>query len=198
MNRKEQEKLFQLIIFFSQNTQICGKVKLFKLMYLADFECFRQTGSSITGMEYVAWKYGPVPTYLNSEIEEPSEEFDKYFTISREEFDSKYNKYNPRECVVPRMTDIEFDDNEFTKRELRIIQELATQYRDADAQKLIDVTHQKDGAWDKVWKDGRGRDERIPYELFVEDLENEKKERILSLYEENQNFVRARKLDNCG
>ncbi|EQD63619.1 hypothetical protein B1B_06949, partial [mine drainage metagenome] len=40
-----------------------------KLLYLLDFEHFRQTGYSVTGMEYHAWKMGPVPTDLFEEWE---------------------------------------------------------------------------------------------------------------------------------
>ena len=39
-------------------------MKLFKLLYLLDFEHFRQTGRSVTGLEYRALKMGPVPSEL--------------------------------------------------------------------------------------------------------------------------------------
>lgn len=60
----EREKLINAIVFFAANTEHCGKIKLLKLLYLLDFEHFRQTGYSVTGMEYHAWKMGPVPTDL--------------------------------------------------------------------------------------------------------------------------------------
>lgn len=45
-----REKLINAIVFFAANTRHCGKVKLFKLLYLLDFAHFRETGRSVTGL----------------------------------------------------------------------------------------------------------------------------------------------------
>lgn len=55
----EREKLINAIIFFANHTKHLGKIKLFKLLYLLDFEHFRQTGQNVTGLDYRAWKFGP-------------------------------------------------------------------------------------------------------------------------------------------
>ena len=34
---------------------------------------------------------------------------------------------------------------------------------------MIDVTHQQNGAWDKVWQNGQGAQKPIPYALSLED-----------------------------
>jgi len=36
-------------------------MKLFKLLYFLDFVHFKNYGTTVTGMEYSAWKMGPVP-----------------------------------------------------------------------------------------------------------------------------------------
>ena len=66
-----RDKLINSIIYLVNNVSHCGKVKLFKLLYFLDFEHYNQTGRSVTGMEYFAWKMGPVPTELYEEIEAP-------------------------------------------------------------------------------------------------------------------------------
>src|SRR5471030_2891987 len=65
---RSREKLINAIIYFADNTNSCGKTKLFKLLYFLDFEHFYQTGRSVTGMEYFAWRMGPVPVALYDEI----------------------------------------------------------------------------------------------------------------------------------
>ena len=60
----EREKMINAIIYFANHTRHLGKIKLFKLLYLLDFEHFRQTGRSVTGLDYRAWKFGPVPVAL--------------------------------------------------------------------------------------------------------------------------------------
>ena len=67
----EREKLVNAILFFAHATKHLGKIKLFKLLYLLDFEHFRQTGRSVTGLDYQAWKFGPVPVEVMQEWDAP-------------------------------------------------------------------------------------------------------------------------------
>jgi uncharacterized phage-associated protein len=139
---REREKLVQTIVFFAHNTDHCGKVKLFKLLYLLDFFHFRATGRSVTGLEYRAWKMGPVPLELVQE----------------------WDQLEPDERVVAR---VNFDASFFTKRELGLMEELAHRFRDELTRPLVSFTHAERGPWDKIWDDGRGNNERIPYTLSI-------------------------------
>ncbi|HEV7681080.1 MAG TPA: Panacea domain-containing protein [Pyrinomonadaceae bacterium] len=47
--------------------------KLFKLLYFLDFEHYKKTGRSVTGLKYFAWPMGPVPVSLKDEISHPEE-----------------------------------------------------------------------------------------------------------------------------
>jgi hypothetical protein len=67
----ERDKLVNAILYFAHETKHFGKIKLFKLLYLLDFEHFRQTGRSVTGLDYQAWKYGPVPVEVMQEWDDP-------------------------------------------------------------------------------------------------------------------------------
>jgi uncharacterized phage-associated protein len=64
-----RSRIRNAVLFFAKNTEACGKIKLFKLLYLLDFEHFKLTGKSVTGFEYEAWKFGPVPVDLMQEWE---------------------------------------------------------------------------------------------------------------------------------
>ncbi|MCL4852877.1 MAG: hypothetical protein KJZ78_16075, partial [Bryobacteraceae bacterium] len=63
----------------------------------------------------------------------------------------------------------EFDESPFTKRELRIMAELAARFRDEKSRPLINITHSERGPSDKIWDSGRGNNERIPCSLAVPD-----------------------------
>lgn len=158
-----RQKLINAIVFFASNTEFCGKIKLFKLLYLMDFEHFSQTGKSITGFEYQAWKFGPVPADLMEEWEELSPDMAQAVHIESEkviDFDRQAVKVNEG---------VGFNDEHFTPRELRIMTSIAEKYRKTKSAKLIDVTHQQNGAWDKVWQDGQGSMQTIPYALVLDD-----------------------------
>jgi hypothetical protein len=80
----EREKLINAILFFVEHTLHTGKTKLFKLLYLLDFEHYRETGRSVTGLSYYAWKLGPVPVALDEEIDEPAADPDAELTMEQE------------------------------------------------------------------------------------------------------------------
>ncbi len=163
-----RQRLINAVLFFAKNTKYCGKIKLFKLLYLLDFEHFRQTGASVTGYDYQAWKFGPVPIDLMEEWEQLDPDLAGVVHISPElviDF--------VRQAVKPN-DGAELDDSEFSPRQLRIMSDLASQYRDTMSDKMIDVTHAQNGAWHKIWQGGKGAHQPIPYPLGIPDDAPEK------------------------
>jgi uncharacterized phage-associated protein len=154
-----REKLIHAINFFARNTQFCGKTKLFKLLYFLDFEHFKLTGRSVTGLEYFAWPKGPVPKALQDEIAEPGQDM-RAHVIFKEKRTAKGN------MVVPTPVG-RFNDSVFTKRELSLLESLALRHRDDLADDMIEATHLENLPWDKVYnKEGR-KQQLIPYELAI-------------------------------
>jgi uncharacterized phage-associated protein len=157
----EREKLINAVVYFASNTAHCGKIKLIKLLYLLDFEHFRQTGRNVTGLDYSAWKLGPVPAAFFQEWEQWQPDFAEAIRIQPERV---YNYDLLR--VVPT---VDFDDSHFTPRELRLMQQLAERFRDERSQPLINFTHAELGPWAKIWESGRGFNQHIPYSLAIRD-----------------------------
>lgn len=163
MANTSRSRLINAVVFFAENVQHCGKIKLFKLLYLLDFEHFRQTGKSVTGVEYQAWKFGPVPIELMEEWDDMSEDIARVVHIARE----KVIDYTRDTVKVNE--GVHFDAEDFTPRQLRIMEELVARYRDTFSPTMIDVTHEQNGAWDKIWHGGEGARRVIPYELAISD-----------------------------
>lgn len=158
---RDRQKLVNAIVFFAGNTRYCGETKLFKLLYLLDFHHFRDTGRSVTGLEYHAWKNGPVPFALVQEWDDLEPDLAAAVDIVPE----RVIDYD-RQRLVPKLG---FDDSHFTKRELRLMRELAERHVEEKTKPLIGLTHEERGPWDKIWDSGRGNNERIPYALAVPD-----------------------------
>ncbi|MDP2795113.1 MAG: Panacea domain-containing protein [Sulfurisoma sp.] len=192
--KPERQKLIQAIVYFAANTKYCGKIKLFKLLYLLDFEHFRQTGKSVTDFEYQAWKFGPVPLDLMEEWEELDEDMASAVHIVEEkviDYDRQAVKVNEG---------VAFDPDEFTPRQLRIMEGLAARYRDTYSPKMIDVTHEQNGAWDKVWHGGEGAHRAIPYELAIAEGEPER-DALLQIAAEQRMYreaLRAGRIDQAA
>jgi uncharacterized phage-associated protein len=157
----EREKLLQAINFFVRNTRKCGKVKLFKLLYFLDFEHFKVTGRSVTGLNYDAWPMGPVPVSLHNELETPEPDMADAFQI--EEIPIRHGTGTMLK-IQPQMN---FSDLHFTKRESALMAALAEEYRDANADEMIEATHLENKPWDKIYNQEGKKQQRIPYELAI-------------------------------
>lgn len=163
LTNSERQRLLQAVVFFAGRTEACGKVKLFKLLYLFDFDHFRQTGRSATGLDYQAWKLGPVPVELMAEWEELESDLAQLVHIEGERV------YDYKRQSVKLNTGVVFDPEVFSPRQLRILESLASKYHGALSEKMIDLTHEENGAWDRVWRGGEGAFKPIPYELAISD-----------------------------
>ncbi len=154
-----REKLINAAIYFAVNTRHCGKIKLIKLLYLLDFEHYRQTGTSVTDLDYLAMKMGPVPMTLFEEWDALEPDFAEAIDIVPVQVIDYW-----RMEVRPKRA---FDDSHFSRRELRLMAELASRFRDDYSQPMINVTHAERGPWDAIWDNGRGALMRIPYSLAI-------------------------------
>ena len=69
-NNIYREKLLNAILFFVQKTRHAKMTKISKLLYFFDFTHFKQTGYPAIGLEYFAFKNGPVPKKLWLELKD--------------------------------------------------------------------------------------------------------------------------------
>ena len=176
----EREKMIQAIIFFSQNTRKLGKTKLCKLLYFLDFEHFKQTGRSVTGLTYNAWPKGPVPVSLFNEIEDPSSDL------------SEAVQFQPKEThegqMLAVLAKLPFDSSLFSKRELKLLERLSYEYRDANANKMVEATHLENMPWHQVYEVEGKKQAEIPYELAVR---KDEKETVMRVAKERDEVIKS-------
>ena len=154
-----REKLINAIIYFLGNTRFCGKTKLFKLLYYLDFMHFRETGRSVTGLDYFAWKFGPVPKSLADEFNAPAKDFND--SISIQGSNNNFVIMKPKE---------KFEDTFFSKRELKILEEVAFIFKDAKADDMVEASHLPNHPWDKTIHT-KGEFALIDYILAIDDTD---------------------------
>ncbi|MBF0553919.1 MAG: SocA family protein [Nitrospirae bacterium] len=155
----DRAKIVNAIIYFSKNTKFCGKTKLYKLMYYLDFLHFKETGRSVTGMDYNAWEFGPVPASLSNELSNDALKPDMKESIS-------IQPKNEKQFVAIKAKK-PFDDLYFTKRELRILKNVAYMFHEAKAKDMVESSHLPNEPWDKTIKN-RGLKARIDYMLALD------------------------------
>jgi uncharacterized phage-associated protein len=155
-----REKLLNALIYFSKNTRVCGKTKLFKLLYFLDFIHFRETGKSVTGLDYYAWDKGPVPQDLFHELKQPDKDLEETVILLKKSADE-----DDRLCRV--IAKKPFDANFFSRREMKIMKNLSFIFKDALAKDMVEITHLTGAPWDKTIKE-KGPGKKIDYSLAVD------------------------------
>lgn len=156
--KHDREKLLNAIIFLVNQTKNCGKTKLFKLLYYLDFMHFRETGRSVTGMDYFAWDFGPVPQDLFFELTHPSSSsyIKEYIKVIGNEKD--FTKLIPLK---------KFDEMYFTKRELKLLEQIAFIFKDATTDQIVEAVHLPNHPWDRTIKE-KGEKKKIDYLLAID------------------------------
>ncbi|MBF0311194.1 MAG: SocA family protein [Magnetococcales bacterium] len=174
-----REKLFHAMAFFINATRNCGKIKLFKLLYFLDFTHYQETGRSVTGMNYHAWKMGPVPVALFEGIDAPKGPFlEGRFEI----VPSPSGSFSPTQIKPTFPVDLDL----FSTRELRAMEFFANKYRAATAQEMIEDTHLENRPWHTVWEKQGAKQELIPYALALRAAEREEMEELI---QERESFL---------
>lgn len=177
-----KEKAFNAITFFLQKTSLCNKKKLYKLLFLFDFEHFEQTGRNVTGYDYFAWRMGPVPTELHEAIDSEEESFLERFRVHKTQ-DKRGHE------TVTLQSKKEFEEKYFTRRELRILNSLAERFELMNGDEMESFTHREGTPWYRVWVEEERKQKQIPYEYALDGLESEEKEVILNMAQDRQAFI---------
>ena len=155
----QREKLVQTVVFFASRVNKLGKTKLFKLLYFFDFQHYRDTGRSVTGLDYYAWPMGPVPVELYGELDVPRPDWSgkiAFRTIP-----------TFKGMMLTVRAESAFEPALFSRRELRLLEALAEEFHDAAAEDMVEATHLENMPWHRVWtRDGR-KQKQIPYEYAL-------------------------------
>jgi len=175
---RSREKLANAIIFFWSKTKYCHKIKLFKLLYMLDFEHFKEIGRSVTSLEYFAWPNGPVPVELNNELESPKEDMQKRVQLILVPF-----RDNKTTLEISPLQ--EFNSGIFSKRELDIMNRLAEDFKDHQAEDMIFETHLDNQPWHQIYEVEGKKQSHIPYKLALREQE---KEMMLEIIKEDREF----------
>ena len=160
---RHREKLLNAMIYFIANTRYCHTLKLFKLLNFLDFEAYRQTGHSVTGLTYKAWAQGPVPGELWGEITHgPRPDLLGSIAITQVK-DDLTQELLRRELKPRRNADMRY----FTKSEIKIMERLVEFFRDVRAEDMSRISHDRKLPWSAVYRGGKGSGEAIPYDLAI-------------------------------
>lgn len=161
---RDREKLINAIIYFLNNTKYCHTLKIFKLLNFSDFEHFRQTGRTITGLEYNALPKGPVPLKLLEEIKRNGDPDMREAIALYEVKDDITNELLLR-IIKPKA---KFNEKLFSKREMQILDRVAEFFKETKAEDMSLISHGIKKPWRKIYDNGKGNGKPIPSEMALD------------------------------
>jgi hypothetical protein len=133
--RINKEKLENAILFFTHpenRIKYVGELKIYKLLFFLDSDCFKKIGLTVTGMKYKAYEKGPVPEFLSD-----GKPFLKSITTKMgSHFPFYVAKKKPNMKV-------------FKKIEQEIMKDLAFIFKEANCEQMFISSHLKDDPWGK-------------------------------------------------
>lgn len=130
------DKLFNAILFFCRGEGVF-KTKLNKLLFYADFVCFRNHGHSITGLQYARIDRGPVPDNYQLLCAIVTED-QKIVEVEEEVFPSGASGERFRSRKDP-------DISIFSNDELAVLAAVHQRFAGMSATRISDLSHEEDG-----------------------------------------------------
>lgn len=190
-------KLLNALLFFAKETKFANTTKISKLLYLLDFTHFKQTGYPSIGLRYYASPKGAVPKDFWLEIKDgnvPDDFKDKLsLVMKKDEFKLKQkpkdaipeyahywtsslhrvNSWEDLSTPTTSYKEIKFkalknpDLSVFTPREIKILDNLASMFRDVKAKEISEISHLPNQPWDITIKK-KGKNAPIDYLLALD------------------------------
>jgi putative zinc finger/helix-turn-helix YgiT family protein len=130
-------KVSQMVLYFAYTLKPF-KTKMNKLLFYADFVCFRNTAQSLSGLKYVAIPYGPVP-----------DEYEILFGVLSDkkiiDFNWQMTEYGEVAQLLASPNQ-KFDPTLFTSAELETLEFVANKFKNTSTREIVDISH-KEPAW---------------------------------------------------
>lgn len=125
------DKIKNLILYLTEGSIL--KTKLLKEMFYIDFLNYKNTGQSITGLEYVKLPFGPVP-----------DDFEKIIIYLKEKNLIEYNIEYSEDCEYEHHKIIskeKYNKKAFNDNELELIKKVKTYFKEYTSKKIVEKSH---------------------------------------------------------
>jgi uncharacterized phage-associated protein len=141
------DKITSLILLLAERVPKLYLTKLLKLLYIIDETAVSETGVPVTWLKYRVWKRGPVAKYIFNEVKfYDGKSFSDRIGIEKNEYGLLLNPFR------------KFENTEFSKYELDLIERIISVYSDHTSEELVDFTHRENGLWSKAVKENNLQD----------------------------------------
>jgi putative zinc finger/helix-turn-helix YgiT family protein len=128
------DRLVNMVVYFASLSGDLVKSKLLKLLWYADFTCFRRIDTSMSGTVYCHNYYGPIP-YKHEVLIAYLQESE---AIDLRPYDGPFEG----DCINSL---IKFDDAMFSREELEVLKDVWGKFKNYTAGEMSTITHNEEG-----------------------------------------------------
>lgn len=146
------EKISQVIAYFNDKIELY-KTKLNKLLFYSDFVMYQKTGHSITGIQYRAIPYGPVPAEYEKLYLKLKD--DQKIDILEVGFDN--GNYGEKIRSVQK---IALDS--LTELEINVLKNIINQFKNMTTKQVVDISHSE-----LAWIENKDERKIISYQKYA-------------------------------
>ena len=148
--KPNMEKLLGMIVFFAEKMKP-SEIMMGQLLFYADFAHYRQTGYSISGAQYLAQSFGPMPLRYGGLFDYADSM--EYISIEVDDMGQGYlGKYLHKGPLHEPRPGV------FTSRELKTLDFTFNGFKGTNAQKIMEHSH-----GEKAWIENKGQKQLIDY-----------------------------------
>lgn len=167
-------KLKAILLYFGNNTNYLGKIKLMKLFYFLDFMHVKQYASPVTFDIYKNLEKGPIPSTIYNVITESADAPESSRIADVVHFETPSNTVMLK--LVPNRTFTPNDRKYLSDTEFEILQKVCSLYGQSTMSEIIEVSHRE-----APWKMTNFLDE-IPYSLAAYDADSKVSKEEIELF----------------
>ena len=150
------KKFSEMVVFFTEKLAP-WKTKMNKLLFYADFSLHKQTGFSMSGVQYRAITMGPVPNNFNSIFDYLSNNGDLEIQYTH------FSDGGTGEQFIAK-PDRTFNKELFNENELQILEQISERFKNTSTNEIIEISH-KEKAWIANQKEGKLIDYTYSFDL---------------------------------
>lgn len=135
-NKYQVDKLGNAIIYLTDNFGAkLYKTNLLKLIYIIEEASIKKFGIPFFNIDFKIWKLGPVNKEVYYELSEDLDVLSGYISVK----ESDYGRY------IKSLR--EFNDDEFSRNDLEILQEVIETFKGWSSEELVNYTHEESKPW---------------------------------------------------
>lgn len=153
--KPNMEKMSNMILFFAEKLKPT-ETKMNKLLFYSDFLNFKKTAYSISGANYMAHNYGPVPVRFGGVFDYASNK--DYIFMKMENYGNGYWG----KCFY-KSNNKDFNSELFSSVEIESLNTIVSVFKDCNATQIMEKSHEE-----KAWLDNKESKGLIDYNYSFE------------------------------